>query len=166
MNHKESFFLHSGSIITKSARGEVMCSREFTAPRCVFVKSGGPGPEGGHADPNTGVWSDSQATLHHSSPSEDCGNVAQHHPEPQPHIAHQRPHPGSGFISSWLTSVQACLLLNVNVPRGFPGSLNEDSSFEDLTEESRKLAWSNMGRLTPASRHKIHKEYVSSAHPA
>uniref|UniRef100_A0A3Q3E518 Neutral sphingomyelinase activation associated factor n=1 Tax=Hippocampus comes TaxID=109280 RepID=A0A3Q3E518_HIPCM len=31
------------------------------------------------------------------------------------------------------------------------------SSFEDLTEESRKLAWSNMGRLTPASRHKIHK---------
>ncbi|XP_051910531.1 protein FAN isoform X2 [Hippocampus zosterae] len=42
------------------------------------------------------------------------------------------------------------------------GSLNEDSSFEDLTEESRKLAWSNMGRLTPASRHKIHKDAVTA----
>ncbi|XP_061821844.1 protein FAN [Nerophis lumbriciformis] len=43
-----------------------------------------------------------------------------------------------------------------------PGSLNEDSSFEDLTEESRKLAWSNMSRLTPACRHKIHKEAVTA----
>nr|XP_057915488.1 protein FAN [Doryrhamphus excisus] len=43
-----------------------------------------------------------------------------------------------------------------------PGSLNEDSSFEDLTEESRKLAWSNMGRLTPSARHKIHKEAVTA----
>uniref|UniRef100_A0A8C2ZHT0 Neutral sphingomyelinase activation associated factor n=1 Tax=Cyclopterus lumpus TaxID=8103 RepID=A0A8C2ZHT0_CYCLU len=36
--------------------------------------------------------------------------------------------------------------------------LDEDSSFEDLTEESRKLAWANMGNLTPISSHKIHKD--------
>uniref|UniRef100_A0A671UPD4 Neutral sphingomyelinase activation associated factor n=1 Tax=Sparus aurata TaxID=8175 RepID=A0A671UPD4_SPAAU len=36
----------------------------------------------------------------------------------------------------------------------------EDSSFEDLTEESRKLAWANMGNLKLLSSHKIHKEYV------
>uniref|UniRef100_A0A8C2ZHF4 Neutral sphingomyelinase activation associated factor n=1 Tax=Cyclopterus lumpus TaxID=8103 RepID=A0A8C2ZHF4_CYCLU len=37
-------------------------------------------------------------------------------------------------------------------------SQSEDSSFEDLTEESRKLAWANMGNLTPISSHKIHKD--------
>uniref|UniRef100_A0A3Q4AQV8 Uncharacterized protein n=1 Tax=Mola mola TaxID=94237 RepID=A0A3Q4AQV8_MOLML len=37
----------------------------------------------------------------------------------------------------------------------------EDSSFEDLTEESRKLAWANMGNLKLLSSHKIHKEAVT-----
>ncbi|KAG7266194.1 hypothetical protein CRUP_016970, partial [Coryphaenoides rupestris] len=37
----------------------------------------------------------------------------------------------------------------------------EDSSFEDLTEESRKLAWGNMGNLKVLSTHKIHKEAVT-----
>uniref|UniRef100_A0A3P8VSU4 Neutral sphingomyelinase activation associated factor n=1 Tax=Cynoglossus semilaevis TaxID=244447 RepID=A0A3P8VSU4_CYNSE len=37
----------------------------------------------------------------------------------------------------------------------------EDSSFEDLTEESRKLAWANMGDLTRLGSHKIHKEAVT-----
>uniref|UniRef100_A0A7N6BAY6 Neutral sphingomyelinase (N-SMase) activation associated factor n=1 Tax=Anabas testudineus TaxID=64144 RepID=A0A7N6BAY6_ANATE len=37
-------------------------------------------------------------------------------------------------------------------------SQTEDSSFEDLTEESRKLAWANMSNLTLISSHKIHKE--------
>lgn len=37
-------------------------------------------------------------------------------------------------------------------------SQSEDSSFEDLTEESRKLAWTNMGSLKLVSSHKIHKE--------
>ncbi|XP_022609768.1 protein FAN isoform X2 [Seriola dumerili] len=42
-----------------------------------------------------------------------------------------------------------------------PASQSEDSSFEDLTEESRKLAWTNMGNLTLVSSHKIHKEAVT-----
>uniref|UniRef100_A0A4W6C6D4 Neutral sphingomyelinase activation associated factor n=1 Tax=Lates calcarifer TaxID=8187 RepID=A0A4W6C6D4_LATCA len=37
-------------------------------------------------------------------------------------------------------------------------SPSEDSSFEDLTEESRKLAWANMGNLTLVSSHKVHKD--------
>ncbi|MEQ2175529.1 hypothetical protein GOODEAATRI_018805, partial [Goodea atripinnis] len=37
-------------------------------------------------------------------------------------------------------------------------SLCEDSSFEDLTEESRKLAWANMSNLKRISSHKIHKD--------
>uniref|UniRef100_A0A671UJY5 Neutral sphingomyelinase activation associated factor n=1 Tax=Sparus aurata TaxID=8175 RepID=A0A671UJY5_SPAAU len=40
-------------------------------------------------------------------------------------------------------------------------SQSEDSSFEDLTEESRKLAWANMGNLKLLSSHKIHKEAVT-----
>ncbi|XP_023152654.2 protein FAN [Amphiprion ocellaris] len=42
-----------------------------------------------------------------------------------------------------------------------PASPSEDSSFEDLTEESRKLAWTNMGSLKVVSSHKIHKEAVT-----
>ncbi|XP_010781480.1 protein FAN [Notothenia coriiceps] len=42
-----------------------------------------------------------------------------------------------------------------------PASQSEDSSFEDLTEESRKLSWANIGNLKPISSHKIHKEAVS-----
>lgn len=40
----------------------------------------------------------------------------------------------------------------------FTVSQSEDSSFEDLTEESTKLAWANMGSLKLISSHKIHKE--------
>uniref|UniRef100_A0A3Q3W5A1 Uncharacterized protein n=1 Tax=Mola mola TaxID=94237 RepID=A0A3Q3W5A1_MOLML len=39
----------------------------------------------------------------------------------------------------------------------------EDSSFEDLTEESRKLAWANMGNLKLLSSHKIHKAVTGIA---
>ncbi|CAG5895757.1 protein FAN [Menidia menidia] len=42
-----------------------------------------------------------------------------------------------------------------------PASQSDDSSFEDLTEESRKLAWANMGSLKLISSHKIHKEAVT-----
>ncbi|KAM9827744.1 protein FAN [Neosynchiropus ocellatus] len=42
-----------------------------------------------------------------------------------------------------------------------PVSQNEDSSFEDLTEDSRRMAWSNMGNLIAATKHKIHKEAVT-----
>lgn len=42
-----------------------------------------------------------------------------------------------------------------------PVSPSEDSSFEDLTEESRKMAWTNMGTLTVITSHKIHKEAVT-----
>ncbi|XP_051524779.1 protein FAN isoform X1 [Myxocyprinus asiaticus] len=34
-------------------------------------------------------------------------------------------------------------------------------SFEDLTEESKKMAWSNMNKLTLQSCHKLHKEAVT-----
>ncbi|XP_017287828.1 protein FAN [Kryptolebias marmoratus] len=42
-----------------------------------------------------------------------------------------------------------------------PASPVEDSSFEDLTEESRKMAWANMGGLRRISGHRIHKEAVT-----
>ncbi|KAM6971756.1 protein FAN isoform 2-T2 [Tautogolabrus adspersus] len=42
-----------------------------------------------------------------------------------------------------------------------PASHSEDSSFEDLTEESRKLVWSNMGNLKLVCSQKIHKEAVT-----
>ncbi|KAG5268463.1 hypothetical protein AALO_G00212870 [Alosa alosa] len=42
-----------------------------------------------------------------------------------------------------------------------PLSPSEDSSFEDLTEESKKMAWSNMSKLSLQSSHKIHKEAVT-----
>uniref|UniRef100_A0A3B5L9Y3 Uncharacterized protein n=1 Tax=Xiphophorus couchianus TaxID=32473 RepID=A0A3B5L9Y3_9TELE len=42
-------------------------------------------------------------------------------------------------------------------------SLCEDSSFEDLTEESRKMAWANMGTLKRISSHKIHKAVTGIA---
>ncbi|XP_067305081.1 protein FAN [Pseudorasbora parva] len=41
-----------------------------------------------------------------------------------------------------------------------PGSPSMDS-FEDLTEESKKMAWSNMDKLVSQSCHKIHKEAVT-----
>uniref|UniRef100_A0AAQ5X2T3 Neutral sphingomyelinase (N-SMase) activation associated factor n=1 Tax=Amphiprion ocellaris TaxID=80972 RepID=A0AAQ5X2T3_AMPOC len=47
---------------------------------------------------------------------------------------------------------------SINSPVTSP---SEDSSFEDLTEESRKLAWTNMGSLKVVSSHKIHKEAVT-----
>ncbi|XP_029385194.1 protein FAN [Echeneis naucrates] len=40
-------------------------------------------------------------------------------------------------------------------------SQSEDSSFEDLTEECRKISWANMGNLILVSSHKIHKEAVT-----
>ena len=43
---------------------------------------------------------------------------------------------------------------------GVPACSSEDTSFEDLTEESRKLAWGNMEQLEVLSTHKIHKEWV------
>lgn len=42
-----------------------------------------------------------------------------------------------------------------------PASQSEDSSFEDLTEESRKLVWANMGNIQVTCSHKIHKEAVT-----
>eukprot|EP00064_Thunnus_orientalis_P016373 superscaffoldBa00003231_g16437 len=51
--------------------------------------------------------------------------------------------------------------LNSQVSELSPASPGEDSSFEDLTEESRKMAWANMSNLKPVSSHKIHKEAVT-----
>ncbi|MGH0121336.1 UNVERIFIED_CONTAM: hypothetical protein FKN15_032979, partial [Acipenser sinensis] len=41
-------------------------------------------------------------------------------------------------------------------------STSQDSSFEDLTEESKKLSWSNIRKLKMVSKNKIHKEYFYS----
>ncbi|XP_035475157.1 protein FAN [Scophthalmus maximus] len=51
--------------------------------------------------------------------------------------------------------------INSPVSELSPVSQSEDSSFEDLTDESRKLAWANMSNLTRVSSHKIHKEAVT-----
>ncbi|XP_075994237.1 protein FAN [Genypterus blacodes] len=52
---------------------------------------------------------------------------------------------------------------SINTPFGelSPASQSEFSSFEDLTEESRKFAWAHMGALKLLSSHKIHKETVT-----
>ncbi|XP_028290733.1 protein FAN [Gouania willdenowi] len=42
-----------------------------------------------------------------------------------------------------------------------PASHSEEFSFEDLTEESRKLAWSSMESLKVVQSHKIHKEALT-----
>ncbi|XP_034776993.2 protein FAN [Acipenser ruthenus] len=42
-----------------------------------------------------------------------------------------------------------------------PASTSQDSSFEDLTEESKKLSWSNIRKLKMVSKNKIHKEAVT-----
>lgn len=57
----------------------------------------------------------------------------------------------------WFGSVQFNVHTNVQYP--FLGSPSMES-FEDLTEESKTLAWSNMNKLALQSSHKIHKEYV------
>ncbi|XP_056155003.1 protein FAN [Lampris incognitus] len=51
--------------------------------------------------------------------------------------------------------------INTAISELSPGSPTEDSSFEDLTEESRKMAWANMGNLKILTSHKIHKEAVT-----
>uniref|UniRef100_W5LDA3 Neutral sphingomyelinase (N-SMase) activation associated factor n=1 Tax=Astyanax mexicanus TaxID=7994 RepID=W5LDA3_ASTMX len=48
-----------------------------------------------------------------------------------------------------------------NISSGTSNRSPSMESFEDLTEESKKLAWSNMNRLTAQSNHKIHKEAVT-----
>eukprot|EP00062_Callorhinchus_milii_P011819 gi/632958200/ref/XP_007894902.1/ PREDICTED: protein FAN [Callorhinchus milii] len=50
---------------------------------------------------------------------------------------------------------------SANMPESSPGSPCEDSSFEDLTEESQKLAWSNIGKLYIVCQQKNHKEAVT-----
>lgn len=45
-----------------------------------------------------------------------------------------------------------------HTPLWFAASPCGDSSFEDLTEESRRLGWANMGNLEPVHRHRVHKE--------
>lgn len=43
----------------------------------------------------------------------------------------------------------------------FAVSTSEDS-FEDLTEESKTIAWSNITKFQIDSGYKIHKEYVNT----
>ncbi|MEQ2283404.1 hypothetical protein AMECASPLE_010856 [Ameca splendens] len=69
------------------------------------------------------------------------------------------PHPQR--ITPGVQNVTRSSSINSAVGELSPVSLCEDSSFEDLTEESRKLAWANMGNLKRISSHKIHKEAVT-----
>ncbi|XP_042366691.1 protein FAN [Plectropomus leopardus] len=69
------------------------------------------------------------------------------------------PHPQR--ITPRFHNITRSLSSNSPVSELSPASQSEDSSFEDLTEESRKLAWANMGNLKPISSHKIHKEAVT-----
>ncbi|KAF3703343.1 Protein FAN Factor associated with neutral sphingomyelinase activation [Channa argus] len=68
------------------------------------------------------------------------------------------PHPQR--ITSQFHNMTRSSSINSPVSELSPVSQPEDSSFEDLTEESRKWAWANMGNLTPISSHKVHKEAV------
>uniref|UniRef100_A0A4W4DWV1 Neutral sphingomyelinase (N-SMase) activation associated factor n=1 Tax=Electrophorus electricus TaxID=8005 RepID=A0A4W4DWV1_ELEEL len=50
---------------------------------------------------------------------------------------------------------------NISTGTSLSATPNDMESFEDLTEESKKLAWSNMNKLSLQSSHKIHKEAVT-----
>ncbi|XP_028288516.1 protein FAN [Parambassis ranga] len=51
--------------------------------------------------------------------------------------------------------------INSPVSELSPAAQSDDLSFEDLTEESRKLAWTSMGSLNLICSQKIHKEAVT-----
>nr|XP_020480680.1 protein FAN [Monopterus albus] len=69
------------------------------------------------------------------------------------------PHPHR--ITPRISNVPQSSSIVPHVSKRSPVSQCEDL-FEDLTEDSRKLAWTNMGNLTLVSSHKIHKQAVTS----
>ncbi|KAM8967561.1 protein FAN [Pelodytes ibericus] len=69
-----------------------------------------------------------------------------------------KPHPKRIFAKS--RSVSRSSSQNVSIVQS-PASMSEES-FEDLTEESKCLAWSNMKKFQIENGYKIHKEAVTS----
>ncbi|KAJ8376668.1 hypothetical protein SKAU_G00072480 [Synaphobranchus kaupii] len=69
------------------------------------------------------------------------------------------PHPQR--ITPKFQSMSRATSQNASLSELSPVSPSEDSSFEDLTEESKKLSWSNMTKLKLVSSHKIHKEAIT-----
>uniref|UniRef100_A0A8C7DG45 Neutral sphingomyelinase activation associated factor n=1 Tax=Oncorhynchus kisutch TaxID=8019 RepID=A0A8C7DG45_ONCKI len=71
------------------------------------------------------------------------------------------PHPQR--ITPRFQSISRTPSVNTPLNELSPGntSTSEDSSFEDLTEETRRLAWNNIAKLKLMSTHKIHKEAVT-----
>ncbi|XP_037549918.1 protein FAN [Nematolebias whitei] len=69
------------------------------------------------------------------------------------------PHPQR--ITPRLQSTRRSSSINSAASELSPASPCEDSSFEDLTEESRRMAWANMGSLKLISSCKVHKEAVT-----
>ncbi|XP_078147515.1 protein FAN isoform X2 [Centroberyx gerrardi] len=69
------------------------------------------------------------------------------------------PHPQR--ITPRFQNITRSSSINTPLSELSPASPSEDSSFEDLTEESKKLAWANMGNLKVLTSHKIHKEAVT-----
>ncbi|XP_013857082.1 protein FAN [Austrofundulus limnaeus] len=70
-----------------------------------------------------------------------------------------RPHPQR--ITPRFQNTRRSSSINSAASELSPASPCEDSSFEDLTEESRKMAWANMGNLKLISSLRIHKEAVT-----
>uniref|UniRef100_A0A6Q2XBH3 Neutral sphingomyelinase (N-SMase) activation associated factor n=1 Tax=Esox lucius TaxID=8010 RepID=A0A6Q2XBH3_ESOLU len=68
------------------------------------------------------------------------------------------PHPQR--ITPRFQSISRTPSVNTPLNELSPVSTSEDS-FEDLTEESRRLAWNNIAKLKLISSHKIHKEAVT-----
>ncbi|CAB1349598.1 unnamed protein product [Coregonus sp. 'balchen'] len=66
------------------------------------------------------------------------------------------PHPQR--ITPRFQSISRTPSVNTPLNELSPASTSEDSSFEDLTEESRRLAWNNIAKLKLMSSHKIHKD--------
>ncbi|KAG9347982.1 hypothetical protein JZ751_004001 [Albula glossodonta] len=69
------------------------------------------------------------------------------------------PHPQR--ITPKFQSMSRTTSQNTSLNELSPASTSEDSSFEDLTEESKKLAWSNITKLKLVASHKIHKEAIT-----
>ncbi|XP_070291805.1 protein FAN isoform X3 [Salvelinus sp. IW2-2015] len=69
------------------------------------------------------------------------------------------PHPQR--ITPRFQSISRTPSVNTPLNELSPASTSEDSSFEDLTEETRRLAWNNIAKLKLMSTHKIHKEAVT-----
>ncbi|XP_064409758.1 protein FAN isoform X2 [Latimeria chalumnae] len=69
------------------------------------------------------------------------------------------PHPQR--ITPRIQNLSRASSRSISFVESSPVSPSDDSSFEDLTEESRRLVWNNLSKLKLDCQHKIHKEAVT-----